>query len=233
MTEHDEARPRIRVTKDGPYILQAGIPLVREAIACDPDGESVGWARAGSLGDHGGALCRCGLSASKPYCDGSHAEFGFDGTETASREPYADRAETLEGPGLRITDVKELCSEARHCHPWGSVWHEIDDTGDELVRHRVIAQCQMCPSGRYVAVDKDTGEPLERDDEPSVALVHDPAEACDGPLWLRGGIQVVAADGHEYEVRERQTLCRCGRSSNKPFCDGGHIAAGFRESPHE
>jgi iron-binding CDGSH zinc finger protein len=46
---------------------------------------------------------------------------------------------------------------------------------------------------------------------------------------VRGGIQVISADGHDYEIRERQTLCRCGQSRNKPFCDGSHWYAGFRD----
>jgi CDGSH-type Zn-finger protein len=45
-----------------------------------------------------------------------------------------------------------------------------------------------------------------------------------GPLWIRGGIPVAGADGREYEVRNRVTLCRCGRSNNKPLCDGSHAA---------
>jgi CDGSH-type Zn-finger protein len=51
----------------------------------------------------------------------------------------------------------------------------------------------------------------------------------DGPLWVRGGVRVVAADGTSYEVRNRTTLCRCGHSRNKPFCDGSHEDAGFKE----
>ena len=45
-----------------------------------------------------------------------------------------------------------------------------------------------------------------------------------GPIWVRGGIPVASADGKTYEVRNRLTLCRCGRSANKPFCDGSHAA---------
>ena len=48
-------------------------------------------------------------------------------------------------------------------------------------------------------------------------------------LWLRGGIPGAAADGFEYEVRNRVTLCRCGQSQNKPFCDGTHAAIKFRD----
>ena len=40
---------------------------------------------------------------------------------------------------------------------------------------------------------------------------------------------VVAKDGHRYEVRNRVTLCRCGASKNKPFCDGSHAAIEFKD----
>ena len=48
------------------------------------------------------------------------------------------------------------------------------------------------------------------------------------PIWVRGGVKVVAADGTPYEQRNRVTLCRCGQSSNKPFCDGTHAHVGSR-----
>jgi hypothetical protein len=75
-----------------------------------------------------------------------------------------------------------------------------------------------------VAVDLETGEDIEPVFEPSIGLVEDTARGVSGPLWVRGGIPIVAADGETYEVRNRVTLCRCGRSSNKPYCDGAHAA---------
>jgi hypothetical protein len=78
-----------------------------------------------------------------------------------------------------------------------------------------------------VAWDKVTGKPVERDLPVSVGLVEDPEEGCSGPIWLRGGIKVVSADGFEYEIRNRVTLCRCGQSNNKPFCDGTHASIKF------
>jgi hypothetical protein len=52
----------------------------------------------------------------------------------------------------------------------------------------------------------------------------DRAQKRSGPLWVRGGIPVIAADGQAYEVRIRMTLCRCGKSENKPFCNGAPAA---------
>jgi len=74
-----------------------------------------------------------------------------------------------------------------------------------------------------------TGEPLEPEYVPSISLVQDPANDCSGPLWLRGGVQLVGADGFDYEIRNRMTLCRCGASKNKPFCDGSHVSIGFSD----
>ena len=52
--------------------------------------------------------------------------------------------------------------------------------------------------------------------------------SVNGPYQLRGRIAVTSSRGHAYEVRNRQTLCRCGGSSNKPFCDGTHWK-GFKD----
>lgn len=60
-----------------------------------------------------------------------------------------------------------------------------------------------------------------------IGVVEDPALGCSGPLWVRGGITVEAADGKPYEKRNRVTLCRCGASDNKPFCNGSHASMKF------
>ena len=49
-----------------------------------------------------------------------------------------------------------------------------------------------------------------------------------GPIWLRGGISLTSADGYQYEVRNRMTVCRCGASRNKPFCDGSHASIKYK-----
>jgi CDGSH-type Zn-finger protein len=46
---------------------------------------------------------------------------------------------------------------------------------------------------------------------------------------VKGGVPVESADGTVYEVRNRVTLCRCGKSTNKPFCDGTHIDVNFKD----
>jgi hypothetical protein len=80
------------------------------------------------------------------------------------------------------------------------------------------------PDGRLVAWDRETGKPIEPKFEPSLGLIEGTGKKVSGPIWVRGDIPVISADGKAYEIRNRMTLCRCGRSNNKPFCSGAHAA---------
>jgi hypothetical protein len=107
---------------------------------------------------------------------------------------------------------------------------QIEQSDDPAVRENFIRQVGNCPAGRLVAWDKETKKPIEPELPVSIGLIEDPAQECSGPIWLRGGIPVVSADGFEYEVRNRVTLCRCGQSQNKPFCDGTHAQTKFKDT---
>jgi CDGSH-type Zn-finger protein len=227
VTESD-GKVRVTVTQDGPYMVTGGVKLSEQIISTGPDGSSEAWIER-DLPAAGPryALCRCGQSSKKPFCDGTHVKVGFDGTEVADRSPFLDQAKTLDGPSLALLDVESLCAFARFCDPNGQVWSQVAATDDPDVHLTFIRQVQNCPSGRLVAWDKASGTALEPELAQSIGLIEDPAEACSGPIWLRGGIALIAADGKEYEVRNRVTVCRCGESKNKPFCDGAHAAIKF------
>jgi len=214
---------RVRVTKDGPYIVTGGVPLAEQRICVDSEGECHGWEegpKQASVDEY--ALCRCGGSHHKPHCDGTHATAGFDGTETATGKPYLEQAVEYEGPDLKLTDAPELCAEARFCHRAGGAWNLTRRSGDPAARETAIEESCECPSGRLLAWEKD-GKAIEPDLEPSLGLVEDTKAGKMGPLWVRGRVPIESADGKLYEVRNRVTLCRCGRSKNKPFCDGSHL----------
>ena len=52
----------------------------------------------------------------------------------------------------------------------------------------------------------------------------------DGPLLFNGNLTIFASTGRKAWQGEKAALCRCGASKNKPFCDGSHIAAGFKSN---
>jgi CDGSH-type Zn-finger protein len=224
---------RITVTENGPYRVTGSVPLVPRTILTDGEGFSVEWGE----GEHYATeaaydLCRCGGSKTAPSCDRACEENGFDGTETASRKPYLEQAEQEVGPALILTDAENLCAFARFCDPGGQIWNLVQEQ-DEASTALAIREGKLCPSGRLVTFDEQTRTRNEDDDEPSIGVVQDPSQGCSGPLAVRGGIQVTSTDGFDYERRNRQTLCRCGRSENKPFCDGSHAAVKFQDGQLE
>jgi CDGSH-type Zn-finger protein/truncated hemoglobin YjbI/ferredoxin len=207
--------PRIVVTEHGPYRVEGGVAIH------DTEG--------GELRDGGSwCLCRCGGSRNKPFCDVTHGVKGFDGSETADHGPIADRRAAYPADnGVTVYDDRSRCAHFGQCttrlpavfrateepfvDPHGAPPSEITD---------VVGGC---PSGALgYAVGQDP-EPVESVEPPSITPI------VDGPYRVRGGIQVIDAHGRPYERRARQTLCRCGQSRNKPFCDGSHWYAGFRD----
>ena len=214
--------PGIRVTVDGPYEVR-GIPVATGRIVRTARGESIEWDvdepyETAMLV----TLCRCGRSKTKPFCDDSHLE-GFDGTEVADRGPTADRRESFPGGGLTLTDDQGLCAHARFCRDHlSNAWDRMETIEDPDVRAKEESIVFRCPSGRLVLLDED-GEAIEATFEPSVVVERD------GPYWVRGGVRVESADGRVWETRNRVTLCRCGQSSNKPFCDATHDEIDWRE----
>ncbi len=174
-------------------------------------------------------LCRCGKSKSKPFCDGTHAKIRFDGTEIASRAPYLTRARKIDGPDLKLTDAPDLCNHAGFCLRATGIGNLTRSSDDTEAKRLAIEEAGNCTSGRLVAWHKEPEKSIEPEFEPSIALVEEPHKGCSGALWVRGNVPVESSDGGAYEVRNRVALCRCGASSNKPFCDGSHMVIRFTD----
>jgi len=209
---------------------RGGLPLRTQISVVGEEAEPEKWAKGKKYPDRANyALCRCGQSGSTPFCDGTHTRAHFDGTETASRTSFDEQAETTRGPAIDLKDAESLCSYARFCHPRGGTWELTLKSDDPGKRKSAIQQAGNCPSGRLVVCDKKTGEPIEPRFRPSLSLTQDPQLKVSGPIWVKGGVTIKSESGRVYETRNRVTLCRCGRSKNKPFCDGAHIRIRFRD----
>ena len=227
----DSKETKIVIANNGPCQVSGNIPLTVEIIINNKDGFSWDWKQGKKFETKSEyALCRCGHSASKPFCDGSHTKIHFNGKETASKEPYAKQAQAMDGPTLELRDAENLCAFARFCDPEGKIWSLIEKTGDPKIRELVIREAMHCPSGRLTLHDKKSGKEIEDKLHPSIGIIEDPPMKCSGPLWVRGGITIESHDGTRYETRNRVTLCRCGASQNKPFCDGSHASIKFNDN---
>jgi CDGSH-type Zn-finger protein len=169
------------------------------------------------------ALCRCGRSDRKPFCDGTHARTGFQAEDRASGT-YDERATDLGGTGITVRDDRSVCVHAGFCGTrLANVWGQVGATEESTVRAQVIAMVERCPSGALTYRMPGRSSDLEPLLPAAVGVVDD------GPLWVTGGVPVTTSDGVALEVRNRVTLCRCGASANKPLCDGSHKTVGFSD----
>lgn len=225
-----EPNQKVIIKKNGPFLVSGKLPLSKVFSIVGSEGEPEEWKQGKKYPKKEKyTLCRCGKSQNKPYCDTTHTKIGFNGEETADKKQYEDQAEIIHGPKLDLTDAKKLCSHARFCQPFGDTWHNVEKSDDLNARKIAIKTSCNCPSGRLIAWDKKTKKPYEKKFKPSIEIIEDPQIKVSGPIWLKGGIELESSDGSKYESRNRMTLCRCGKSNNKPFCDGSHINAKFND----
>jgi len=218
---------KIKVLKNGPYIVTGSVPLHEKIIV--PKGKCYEFKDGRVLPQaEEYSLCRCGKSKNKPFCDGSHEKAGFVGTEAASKAKYEDRAELCEGPCIDLLDDNR-CAFARFCHrEEGDAWQLVRKSDKEEYRKEAIKAASDCPSGRLTAIDKK-GKAIEPEYEPSIDIIQDPERGTSAGIFVKGNIPIESADGEIYEVRNRVALCRCGKSKNKPFCDATHDSIKFSD----
>ena len=173
----------------------------------------------------GAALCRCGASDNKPFCVGAHGEIGF--SDRKETDGHLDKRVNYVGKEITIHDNRGICSHVGFCsdslpsvfklgeEPW------IDPNGAS--KDEIITTVEKCPSGA-LSYSLAGIEHRDQDREPLVTV------SKDGPYFVTGGIQIVGHENRPEEVsNEHCTLCRCGSSKNKPFCDGTHWDIGFTD----
>ncbi len=170
------------------------------------------------------ALCRCGQSRMKPFCDGSHADANFVSAKSPDRTP--ERRVDYVGPEVTIHDNRGTCCHSGNCsdnlsavfrqhqEPW------IDPGGASA--DAIINIVQACPSGA-LSYSRDG---VEFHDQQRAPLIY---VSKDGPYHVQGGIELRGEQFNEGASREHYALCRCGQSKNKPFCDGTHWYVQFSD----
>jgi len=184
----------------------------------------------------GVALCRCGASKNKPFCDGTHSIIGFStdnkdiGSNSGEKKITKNKRKDYVGKKITIHDNRRICSHAAECvnnlpsvfklnsRPW------IEPDAAEV--NKIIDTVLKCPSGA-LSYSIDSIEYGDQNDRNPMVTV-----SKDGPYIITGSIELIGnniqfGDGAS---KEHYTLCRCGASQNKPFCDGMHGSINFSDN---
>ncbi len=213
----EKEKPKIACLPNGPYYLLND--MTPKAIP------NIQTSKGGPCSTITGvALCRCGGSNNKPFCDGTHGKNGF--TDEKLADGSLDKRANYVGKRITIHDNRGICAHAGYCtdnlasvfklkeepwiHPEGAAVEEIIDT------------IKRCPSGA-LSYTVDNVEHRDQDREPMVTVTKD------GPYAITGGIELLEQPLGEGASIEHYTLCRCGGSKNKPFCDGTHWSIKFQD----
>ncbi len=218
MTDKKKQKPQIIPLPNGPYYYFTDFEPKPIDGLTNSKGDTLSNLR-------GAALCRCGASTNKPFCVGVHASIGF--SDRKETDGHLDRRDNYVGKKVTIHDNRGICSHVGYCtdnlpsvfrlgtEPW------IDP--DAAAMDDIIATIKKCPSGALsYSVDGVEHRDQERD-----SLV---TASKNGPYLVIGGIEVSGHAGRAEAVSEEHcTLCRCGSSKNKPFCDGSHWSIGFED----
>lgn len=217
----EKYKNKILISENGPYVVDGNFPLQKEIAVCGKNGIPIRWEKKEKIShEKKFALCRCGASKNKPFCDGSHLIINFDGNETANNIPFLKQCEVVDGKNIFLRDAPDYCAVAKFCHRNMEIWDAVQNVKSEKI---AIDNACDCPSGRLVIYDKKTGKAIEPKFAKSISLTEEDRTKVLGPIWVKGGIPIESFNGTKYEIRNRVTLCRCGKSANKPFCDGSHL----------
>jgi CDGSH-type Zn-finger protein len=203
-------KTHIKTIKNGPYMINN-----LESIT-QSDGKVV------SIKKPAVALCRCGKSKTKPYCDGSHIAAKFKDEKQDDRIPRS--VDTYVGKEITIHDDRGICSHAGFCsdglpkvfrmkkEPW------IDSNGASI--DDIIKTIKKCPSGALsYSIDSVLYDEFSDVKELEIAK--------NGPYNVKGTIPITCEDKPTSD--EHYSLCRCGHSKNKPFCNGQHWYVDFED----
>ena len=169
-------------------------------------------------------LCRCGVSCHKPYCDGTHLKVGFESAKSKDRLP--DRTDDYIGQEITVNDNRGICAHTGLCT--ANSPHVFNVGKDSCINpdadqiQQTTATIRLRPSG---ALSYTKNGILYKDLNRKPAII----ASKNGPHYVMGFIKL-KDDDNAPQSTEHYTLCRCGKSKNKPFCDGMHKDTGFKDN---
>lgn len=139
-----------------------------------------------------------------------------------------DTTKTYTNGDITVVWKPDACIHSRLC------WTQLGEVFNPRIRpwvnmagadtERIMEQVSKCPSGALSFYRNDAANP------PAEITADAKVEVSpNGPLLVYGNLTVKMRDGSVQNKNKVTAFCRCGQSGNKPFCDGSHISAAFKD----
>ncbi|EBA14061.1 CDGSH iron-sulfur domain-containing protein [Roseobacter sp. CCS2] len=206
---------KISLRENGPLVVSSP-PNLRDTNGEDIETKEVA------------ALCRCGASKNKPFCDGSHSDEGFSSAPDHSkiRNKEIAYSGTASSHPVTVHYTPVLCSHAGECarlakdifNPQEKPWIKPD--GGSL--QDILAVISACPSGALRLSTQSMNAAHMTSPEVKIDIERH------GPYWV-SNVPLDAEFNGAGASPAKYVLCRCGHSKNKPFCDGTHYDVQWRD----
>jgi CDGSH-type Zn-finger protein/ferredoxin len=162
-------------------------------------------------------LCVCGKSKEQPFCDGAHKAVGFSSENTLEDEII----QRYEGKDINIVFNRSICSGAGNCvRNFSKIYKNASENWifpDEDSVEQVKKSIRSCPSGA-LSYETNKKTTLEKYDDIKINIIKN------GPLNVKGKVALHVEKWSTNANPEKYSLCRCGASQNKPFCDYTHAS---------
>ena len=137
-----------------------------------------------------------------------------------------DITKTYTNGEITVVWKPSVCVHSKVCwtqlsevfNPKARPWINMDGADTQ----RIAEQVDRCPSKALSYFRNE--EAIQPDDVQAESIVE---PMPNGPLLIYGNLKVKDAQGNETQKNKVTAFCRCGASSNKPYCDGSHVKIGF------
>jgi len=201
----------IKFIKNGPLKIRIdGDKDIYKDIVFSDDGESLPIKK-------NTILCICGKSREQPFCDGVHKSVAFNSENTLKDEII----QRYDGKDINIIFNRSICSGAGNCvRNFPKIYKNASENWifpDKDSVEQVKKSIQSCPSGA-LSYEIDKKITLEKYDDIKINIIKN------GPLNVKGKVALQVDRWSTNANPEKFSLCRCGASQNKPFCDYTHAS---------
>jgi len=162
-------------------------------------------------------LCRCGKSKKQPFCDGIHKKIGFKSLNILENEIV----QRYDGKEINIIFNRSICAGAGTCvRNFPNIYKNASENwifpDNDSLREGIKSVIQ-CPSGA-LSYELNGNVISKGYDDIKISVIPK------GPLNIQGKVSLDVDKWSTNANKEQYSLCRCGASINKPFCDYTHAS---------